>query len=128
MRFLLFLLFSCAFLQAHSLKLFNTQDEQFISIKAYFSASSPCRECIVSVQTADKNNFKLKTDKKGFVKIALNKKPIKITVDGGLGHQNSITLSQKAKQKQTFLPFWLKMLLSLLCIGLFFALLKFVKK
>ncbi len=129
MRFLFSIMISSIFLHAHSLKLFSSQDENFLSIKAYFSASSPCRDCSVAVITQDKKVLEYKTNQEGIVKIPLNKNPIRVTIDGSLGHQNStnLTLSKKAKKKFT-LPFWVKILLSLGFIGIFFAIIRFVKK
>ncbi len=130
MRFLFFILLTSVFLNAHSLKIFSSEDAEFLSIKAYFSASSPCRDCNVSVDTYDKKVLNFKTNDKGIAKIPLDKNPIKVTVNAGLGHKNSIeiTPNEKNQKKPYVLPFWLKILFGLSCIALFFWIISFIKK
>lgn len=118
-------------LQAHSLKIFSSKDENFLHVKSYFNASSPCIECDVVVLSAKKDvPFSFKTNDQGEVDIPLDILPTKVTVTAGLGHKNSLIIEENMKKNSTVLPypFWVKILLGLCVIGGFFALFFWIKR
>ncbi len=115
-------------LYSHSLKIFTTKEADFISVKSYFSASSPCKDCEVVVKGLN-GDFTCKTDNKGMAKIPLKINPTNITVNASLGHKNSIQITpyKQEIQKKEY-PFWLKILFGLGVIFVFFGALKFLGK
>lgn len=130
MRYLVFL-FLLSTLQAHNLKIFTSKDKDFIHVKAYFSAKSPCMDCnITAIRYDKKPSFTSKTDKKGNAKISLDINPIEIIVNADLGHRNSVKLKPTLQKQNTDLPmpFWVKILMAFICIFSFFAGLKWAKK
>lgn len=128
MRYLLIFCLSLP-LFAHSLKLFTTQEKDYIKIKSYFSASSPCQKCKLIVTTSDKKTIVYQTNTKGEATIPLHVKPIIILVDGGLGHQKSKNLNIKYKEDRLqALPNWLKTFIAFGVIFIFFLGLKWIKR
>lgn len=125
-----FLLFLSMSLFAHNLKIFVKQDEKILHVKSYFSTSSPCIECNVSVKTHDGKMFYFKTNKLGQIDIKKSLNPMQITVDASLGHKNSINIKEKFVSQSTDLPypFWLRILVSLGLILAFFSALRYFKK
>lgn len=117
------------FLYGHSLKLFVKEENKDLLIKTYFNASSPCMQCNVIVQTKNDRYQEYKTDNKGELKLPLSLKPLSITVKGGLGHQKTIILDAKNKDKniQNF-PLWTKIIFAIGGFILFFAGLIWLKK
>lgn len=81
----------CVTLNAHSLKVFATQDGDFVSIKTYFYGNSPCKECKVVFIKDGKVFQTLKTDSKGLLKAKLKETEFEILVDGGLAHEKKIS-------------------------------------
>lgn len=131
MRFLAIFLFFAIGLSAHNLKIFTTKDGDFLHVKAYFSAKSPCMDCNVSVERFDKKKpFTCKTNNQGEAKIPLNINPTKVIVNAGLGHKNSIRIVPEIERKSTIsaTPFWVKIVLGLLSIFSFFAGMKWAKR
>lgn len=124
MRFLLLILFSLTFLNAHNLKIFTTRDAGILEVYAYFNKNAPCMECNVSVENRTSSElFTLKTNDKGKAKIPLSIKPTKVTVTADLGHKNSLVIMENLKTETTVLPypFWAKILFALFVIGIFFV-------
>lgn len=125
------ILFLAINLHSHSLKIFTKKDNEFLHVKAYFSASSPCIDCNITALRFDKKEpFTCKSDQNGNAKIPLNINPIKIIVNADLGHKNSLTLKPNLANQNSNLPipFWAKILIALVSIFSFFAGLRLVKK
>ncbi len=126
MRYIILLILSIT-LHAHSLKVFTSSDEENLYVKAYYSSSSPCRNCDVSITTFSNQTIHKKTDNKGKLTIPLSLKPVKILVDGALGHQKSVDIKHNFTSEDKY-PFWLKMVFAFLCMGAFFTLFWFMKR
>lgn len=128
MRYLLLFLIP-VFLFAHALKVFTSIEDNTLKIKSYFTASSPCKQCKVTIETKDKKYLEYKTSNKGEAFIPLELQPISILVVASLGHQKSITLDieyeENKLQKQ---PLWLKLIAVLGVFVLFFAGLRWIKR
>ncbi len=120
MRYIL-ILFLAFNLYAHSLKVFTSTDEKNLYIKSYYSASSACRNCKVTITTFENKTINKKTDDKGKLTIPLSLKPIKILVDGALGHQKSVDIEHNFSEDDKY-PFWLKMIFAFGGMGVFFTL------
>ena len=58
-------------LQAHSLKVFASQDGDFVVIKSYFYGNSPCRNCNIDIIKDDKIIQNAKTDENGVARLKL---------------------------------------------------------
>lgn len=114
-------------LQAHNLKVFTKEGKDFFELKAYYSSSSVCKNCDVNITTKDNTIIKKKTNKNGIVNIPKDLKPTKIVVDGFLGHLKVVEFKDNFTSKSTF-PFLLKMLFASIFLGLFFYILRIVKK
>lgn len=130
MRFISIFLFLVIALSAHNLKIFTSKDKDSLHVKAYFSVKSPCIECNVSVKRYDGETFTCTTDKNGEATIPLDINPIKVTVNAGLGHKNSLKIIPNLKNESTTssTPFYLKLILALFCIIAFFAGMKWTKR
>lgn len=126
MRYLLIFLFSMS-LHAHALKIFTSEDRDFIHVKAYFSASSPCKNCDANITTNEGKTILKKTDNAGKLTIKKSLKPVKITINASLGHVKSIDIKQNITQKQAY-PFLLKMVFAFIFMGIIFFVLRVVKR
>ncbi len=123
-------------LSAHSLKIFATKKDGFLNVKSYFTTSSVCVDCNVSVKKNDGSLVSFKTNDKGEVKIPLSINPIKVTVVASLGHKNSIDIKPEAKKSDTSskqalngLDFWQKLFIGFIFIFAFFGVIwKMTKK
>ncbi|DAB34949.1 MAG TPA: hypothetical protein CFH82_02685, partial [Sulfurospirillum sp. UBA12182] len=88
--FLIFLFFITA-LQAHSLKIFTTQEAQTLHIFTYFSKSSPCQECLIEL-TDEKGTIieTTKSDEAGKAVLPIKADKFEIVVQASLWAQNDL--------------------------------------
>ncbi|CZE47213.1 hypothetical protein [Campylobacter geochelonis] len=150
---LVLLLTNLAF--AHALKVFTKQDGEFVNLSAYFSASSPCKECEVKVSKNGVVFESTKTDENGDARLKIMQKEFEILVIGGLGHEKIINFkalgassntTNQSKQTKTFnneqnqsqkvmhikfsedKNYYFKLVSSVLAIFIAFGLLYFLKR
>ena len=81
------------FANAHSLKVFAKQDGNFVDIKSYFSASSPCKGCEISIIKDGETIQRAKTNDKGTARIEIKADKFEIFVDGFLAHEKTINFT-----------------------------------
>lgn len=127
-KIILILFLSFSFCYAHGLNIFVNEDNKTLHVKAYFSKSSPCQGCDVSLYTVE--NILLAqhvTDEKGEVSFPLLAQKLHIKVKASMGHQHEIVFSSDTPIEEAY-PLWIKILLGLIIIATFFAGLKFARK
>ncbi|CZE47686.1 hypothetical protein [Campylobacter geochelonis] len=151
---LVLLLTNLAF--AHALKVFSKQDGEFVNLSAYFSASSPCKECEVKVSKNGVVFESTKTDENGDARLKITQNEFEILVIGGLGHEKIINFkasspssnaaTNQSQQTKTFNSeknqsqkvmhikfsedknYYFKLIASVLAIFIVFGLLYFLKR
>lgn len=126
-RLILILLCSVS-LQAHSLKVFASQDGDFVVIKSYFYGNSPCRNCNVDIIKDDKIIQNTKTDENGVARLKLMANEFDILVDGSLAHEKRISFSTDTKIAIEDDNQISKIIYSLIAIILIFGILYLIKR
>ncbi|RAX54839.1 hypothetical protein CCY99_01390 [Helicobacter sp. 16-1353] len=125
------ILFICVFANAHSLKVFATEEGGFIHIKTYFSGNSPCKECSVKFIKNGRIFENLKTDENGILQAKLIENNFEILVDGGLGHEKKIMFSsgiQSNERIESSISYIYKFAIAFGSIIIIFTLLYIIKK
>ena len=99
MRFLVFMGIFCAFLSAHSLKIFTSENGDIISIKSYFYGGFPCKNCKALLKNGDEILASSKTDENGSAGLKMpENSSFTIAIDAGGGHFKEITYSKKTSE------------------------------
>ena len=99
MKFLVFLAIFCACLNAHSLKIFASENGDILSVKSYFYGGAACKNCQTMLKNGDEILAKSKTDENGSASFKLpENSSFSIAVDAGGGHFKAITYSKKTSE------------------------------
>ena len=115
-------------LQAHSLKVFASQDGDFVVIKSYFYGNSPCRNCNIDIIKDDKIIQNSKTDENGVARLKLMANEFDILVDDSLTHEKRISFSTDTKMTIEDDNQISKIIYSLIAIILIFGILYLIKR
>ena len=115
-------------LQAHSLKVFASQDGDFVVIKSYFYGNSPCRNCNIDIIKDDKIIQNSKTDENGVARLKLIANEFDILVDDSLTHEKRISFSTDTKITIEDDNQISKFIYSLIAIILIFGILYLIKR
>ena len=99
MRFLVFMGIFCAFLSAHSLKIFTSENDDILSIKSYFYGGFPCKNCKALLKNGDEILASSKTDENGSASLKMpENSSFTIAIDAGGGHFKEIAYSKKTSE------------------------------
>lgn len=99
MRFLVFMGIFCAFLSAHSLKIFTSENDDILSIKSYFYGGFPCKNCKALLKNGDEILASSKTDENGSASLKMpENSSFTIAINAGGGHFKEITYSKKTSE------------------------------
>ncbi len=99
MRFLVFMGIFCAFLSAHSLKIFTSENDDILSIKSYFYGGFPCKNCQTLLKNGDEILASSKTDENGSASFKMpENSSFTIAINAGGGHFKEITYSKKTSE------------------------------
>lgn len=132
MKKTLFLLLLCCYsLQAHSLKVFVTQESDTFIVYSYFSKSSPCKGCQVTLFDEQGNLFDEGiTDASGKSYFKAKKQKFRVIVKASMGHQGESEFSSQnpVSQEEGTLNIFLKGLFAFGVITIFFLFAYFVKR
>ena len=136
MRYFLLLALFISFLFAHKINLFVTNEENGVNIYSYFANGNPCINCKLLIKNGENVVLEDKLDANGKYLYPSKYKEIEITIDASGGHiaKQDIELENiKNEALQTHLKEekeneHIKILISLVLIGLIFYVLKIVKR
>lgn len=131
----LFLLIATS-LFAHKINLFVTNEENGVNIYSYFASGDPCINCKLIIKNGENIVLEDKLDTNGKYLYNSKYKDIQVTIDASGGHivKQDIELENiKNESLQTHLKDeqeneHIKILISLILIGLIFYVLKIVKR
>lgn len=127
-RALLTLFILSTFGYTHGLKIFVSEENKALHVKAYFSKSAPCQGCDVRIYTPDDILLvEQKTDDKGSLTLPLLAQKLRILVKATMGHQHEVFFSTTTPIQKEY-PTWVKIILGLVIILTFFGGLKFARK
>lgn len=99
MRIFLFLAIFCAFLSAHSLKIFTSENGDIISIKSYFYGGVACKNCKALLKNGDEILASSKTDENGSASLKMpENSSFTIAIDAGGGHFKEIAYTKKTSE------------------------------
>jgi len=131
----LFLLITSS-LFAHKINLFVTNEENGVNIYSYFANGNPCINCKLIIKNGENIVLEDKLDANGKYLYNSKYKDIQVTIDASGGHiakQDIVVENIKNESLQTHLKEekeneHIKILISLVLIGLIFYVLKIVKR
>ncbi len=134
-KIFLFLLITSS-LFAHKINLFITNEENSVNIYSYFASGDPCINCKLIIKNGENIVLEDKLDTNGKYLYNSKYKDIQVTIDASGGHivKQDIELENiKNESLQTHLKDeqeneHIKILISLVLIGLIFYVLKIVKR
>lgn len=134
-KIFLFLLITSS-LFAHKINLFITNEENSVNIYSYFASGDPCINCKLIIKNGENIVLEDKLDTNGKYLYNSKYKDIQVTIDASGGHivKQDIELENiKNESLQTHLKDeqeneHIKILISLILIGLIFYVLKIVKR
>ena len=134
-KIFLFLLITSS-LFAHKINLFVTNEENSVNIYSYFASGDPCINCKLIIKNGENIVLEDKLDTNGKYLYNSKYKDIQVTIDASGGHivKQDIELENiKNESLQTHLKDeqeneHIKILISLILIGLIFYVLKIVKR
>ena len=132
--FLLALFISFSF--AHKINLFVTNEENGVNIYSYFASGDPCINCKLIIKNGENIVLEDKLDADGKYLYSSKYKDIQVTIDASSGHiakQDIVLENIKNESLQTYLKEekddeYIKILISLILIGLIFYGLKILKR
>ena len=132
--FLFLLIVSSLF--AHKINLFVTNEENGVNIYSYFASGAPCINCKLIIKNGENIVLEDKLDANGKYLYSSKYKDIQVTIDASGGHiakQDIVVENIKNESLQTHLKEekeneHIKILISLVLIGLIFYVLKMVKR
>ena len=132
--FLFLLIVSSLF--AHKINLFVTNEENGVNIYSYFASGDPCINCKLIIKNGENIVLEDKLDANGKYLYSSKYKDIQVTIDASGGHiakQDIVVENIKNESLQTHLKEekeneHIKILISLLLIGLIFYVLKILKR
>ena len=132
--FLLTLFISSLF--AHKINLFVTNEENGVNIYSYFASGNPCINCKLIIKNDENIILEDKLDANGKYLYSSKYKDIQVTIDASGGHiakQDIVVENIKNESLQTHLKEekeneHIKILISLVLIGLIFYVLKMLKR
>ena len=131
----LFLLITSS-LFAHKINLFVTNEENGVNIYSYFANGNPCINCKLIIKNGENIILEDKLDANGKYLYSSKYKDIQVTIDASGGHiakQDIVVENIKNESLQTHLKEekeneHIKILISLVLIGLIFYVLKMLKR
>ncbi len=134
-KIFLFLLITSS-LFAHKINLFVTNEENSVNIYSYFASGDPCINCKLIIKNGENIVLEDKLDVNGKYLYSSKYKDIQVTIDASGGHiakQDIVVENIKNESLQTHLKEeneneHIKILISLILIGLIFYILKIVKR
>lgn len=132
--FLFLLIVSSLF--AHKINLFVTNEENGVNIYSYFASGDPCINCKLIIKNGENIVLEDKLDANGKYFYSSKYKDIQVTIDASGGHiakQDIVVENIKNESLQTHLKEekeneHIKILISLVLIGLIFYVLKILKR
>ncbi len=132
--FLFLLIVSSLF--AHKINLFVTNEENGVNIYSYFASGDPCINCKLIIKNGENIVLEDKLDANGKYLYSSKYKDIQVTIDASGGHiakQDIVVENIKNESLQTHLKEekeneHIKILISLVLIGLIFYVLKILKR
>ncbi len=135
MRYFLLLALFISFSFAHKINLFVTNEENGVNIYSYFASGNPCINCKLLIKNGENVVLEDKLDTNGKYLYSSKYKDIQVTIDASGGHiaKQDIVVENIKKSLQTHLKEekeneYIKILISLVLIGLIFYVLKIVKR
>ena len=136
MRYFLLLALFISFSFAHKINLFVTNEENGVNIYSYFANGNPCINCKLLIKNGENIVLEDKLDANGKYLYSSKYKDIQVTIDASGGHiakQDIVVENIKNESLQTHLKEekeneYIKILISLVLIGLIFYVLKIVKR
>lgn len=136
MRYFLLLTLFINFSFAHKINLFVTNEENGVNIYSYFANGNPCINCTLIIKNGENVVLEDKLDVNGKYLYSSKYKDIQVTIDASGGHivkQDIVVENIKNESLQTHLKEekeneHIKILISLVLIGLIFYVLKIVKR
>lgn len=136
MRYFLLLTLFISFSFAHKINLFVTNEENGVNIYSYFASGDPCINCKLIIKNGENVVLEDKLDANGKYLYSSKYKDIQVTIDASGGHiakQDIVVENIKNESLQTHLEEekeneHIKILISLVLIGLIFYVLKIIKR
>lgn len=136
MRYFLLLALFISFSFAHKINLFVTNEENGVNIYSYFANGNPCINCKLLIKNGENVVLEDKLDVNGKYLYSSKYKDIQVTIDASGGHiakQDIVVENIKNELLQTHLKEekeseHIKILISLVLIGLIFYVLKIIKR
>lgn len=136
MRYFLLLALFISFSFAHKINLFMTNEENGVNIYSYFASGDPCINCKLIIKNGENVVLEDKLDANGKYLYSSKYKDIQVTIDASGGHivkQDIVVENIKNESLQTHLKEekeneHIKILISLVLIGLIFYVLKIIKR
>ena len=136
MRYFLLLALFISFSFAHKINLFVTNEENGVNIYSYFANGNPCINCKLLIKNGENIVLEDKLDANGKYLYSSKYKDIQVTIDASGGHiakQDIVVENIKNESLQTHLKEekeneYIKILISLVLIGLIFYVLKIIKR
>ena len=136
MRYFLLLTLFISFSFAHKINLFVTNEENGVNIYSYFANGNPCINCTLIIKNGENIVLEDKLDANGKYLYSSKYKDIQVTIDASGGHiakQDIVVENIKNESLQTHLKEekeneHIKILISLVLIGLIFYVLKIIKR
>ena len=136
MRYFFLLALFISFSFAHKINLFVTNEENGVNIYSYFASGNPCINCTLIIKNGENVVLEDKLDVNGKYLYSSKYKDIQVTIDASGGHiakQDIVVENIKNESLQTHLKEekeneHIKILISLVLIGLIFYVLKIIKR
>ena len=136
MKKIFLFLFITTSLFAHKINLFVTNEENGVNIYSYFANGNPCINCKLLIKNGENIVLEDKLDANGKYLYSSKYKNIQVTIDASGGHiakQDIVLENIKNESLQTYLKEekddeYIKILISLILIGLIFYGLKILKR
>lgn len=136
MRYFFLLALFISFSFAHKINLFVTNEENGVNIYSYFASGDPCINCKLIIKNGENIVLEDKLDANGKYLYSSKYKDIQVTIDASGGHiakQDIVVENIKNESLQTHLKEekeneYIKILISLVLIGLIFYVLKIIKR
>ena len=136
MRYFILLALFINFSFAHKINLFVTNEENGVNIYSYFASGNPCINCKLIIKNGENVVLEDKLDVNGKYLYSSKYKDIQVTIDASGGHiakQDIVVENIKNESLQTHLEEekeneHIKILISLVLIGLIFYVLKIIKR
>lgn len=136
MRYFLLLTLFISFSFAHKINLFVTNEGNGVNIYSYFANGNPCINCTLIIKNGENVVLEDKLDVNGKYLYSSKYKDIQVTIDASGGHivkQDIVVENIKNESLQTHLKEekeneHIKILISLVLMGLIFYVLKIIKR